>query len=660
MYHAPDRLTSFAELRLHNLSRLFWTLSIVLCACRGGEEELPPSESTASTAEALELMAVESSSTPAATAAPSVVAVTPSQLASELDPTAANILLDVAALRLWADGLPAASESGDRVAELVAEAIASQAKRVLRLGGRPEVEVDALATIVAFSVRADGLVVVSDAPLAAPDGRLSRTSNGDFRLAFGAELTGGAVVPDRLPSDAFFTFWAPSPSVVPAPVTSSLDFLVPAGVWGLALGIRGDGSLVARLESDRPDAVSLALGRGQAFASQMVGQLNLSAPPEMQPWVTYANRVVQSLFSVVVLDVDDSGTTLTVAAPMCGGVFGNLLSMAVLITLADAASEDARTAPREFVAMSGHLADGCDAQIAGPAPILPAGLLSVGTPDASARSVVAIVDLAAALRRGLPRGFGLLPFAMDTTMLSSVFSGRPMGLDGLDDPSGHIVLSSERTAGSGAPAHRAILFPPGMRTFLPPESGIDTMRPVPMAPHVAFASPAVSLRERLSGEPAAHWMTGHAAVPSGAYAAAFLGGGMVQPWADRLDRSDPARSWVSAAAGGLLWLDDDGAGALLYGVPEPPSADEVRASLPGLLGQITLGRDSESRTDEREEAVRRALEQISIRTTSSTVEIRVSGSTMGVVAAALRIGIPMVGGQSGRTVGLPQAFQIPR
>ena len=655
MYHAPRSSHIFVELSLPAPPHIVWIFALVLLACRGGEA---PESPAADLTTALEQIAVETSSEAAPVEVSAVVAVTPVRLAPELDPSAANVLLDVAALRTWADALPSNTESADRVASLVEEAISSQAKRVLAVGGRPEVTVDPLATMVAFSIAADGLVVISDAPLAAPEGRHSRTPEGDFRLAFGAERALGAAVPVELPRDAFFTFWAPSPSAVPAPVGSSVDFLEPAGVRQLGLGVRGDGSILVRLEGEDPRAVSLALGRGQAFASQAVGQFNQTAPPEFQPWVTYANRVIQSLFAQIALAADETGTTLRVEAPMCGGAFRNLLSLAILTTLADAASEDTYTTPREFVAMTGHIGATCDVEIQGTPAGIPAELLRVGGTDASLRSAVIVMDFGTVMRRGLPRGFGLLPFALEPSMLESVFGGRPFGMDGLDDPTSHFVFSTERTAGSGAPAHRVILFPPGMRSFLPPDSGIDTMRPVPMAPHVAFASPSVDLRERLEGEIASHWSEAHEALPDGAYVAAFLGAGMVQPWADRLERDDPARSWVSEASGGLVWLDEEGAGAMLYGVSEPPDADAVRAAVPELLGQISRG--DNSRVSEREDAVRLALEQISIQTRPGTIELRLDGSTTAVVAAVLRIGLPMIGGESGRSVGLPQAFQLPR
>jgi hypothetical protein len=135
---------------------------------------------------------------------------------------------------------------------------------------------------------------------------------------------------------------------------------------------------------------------------------------------------------------------------------------------------------------------------------------------------------------------------------------------------------------------------------------------------------------------------------------------MVQPWADRLDRDDPARTWVSNASGGLVWLGDRGVGAMLYGVPDPPSADAIRTALPGLLGQITRGVQSAERREEREDVVRLAIDQLWIQTAGNTIELRLEGSPATVLAAALRIGIPLLGGESGRTVGLPQAFQVPR
>ncbi|MFT6397781.1 MAG: hypothetical protein ACJAYU_002536 [Bradymonadia bacterium] len=568
--------------------------------------------------------------------------------------------MDVAALRSWAGSIPSVTDADERVANLLAEAISNQVKRTLDLPGSPIVIVEPGATVLGFSIGQSGFSVISDQPLSAPDGR-AQTIGDRYRLSFGTHMATGAVAPADLPSDAFFAAWAPGFSGLPSGLAGSLDFLEGVGVEGFALGIRPDGSLRASLSTEDPAAVGLAFGRGQAFASQAAGQLNQTARPEFQPFVTYLNRSVQALFAILAIEEEPGVARLVVEAPRCGGAFRNLLAVAALTTLADAAAADDRTAAREFVPMTGQFADGCDVEIPGPAASIPESLLAVGSPNAGEQSFVIAVDLAGALREGLPTGFGLFPFALDAEMLASAFGGRPLGMSGLDDADAHWVFASERTAGSGAPAHRTVLFPAGMRSFLPPDSSIDTMRPVPMVEHVAFASPAVDLRERVGGEVAPHWRGGHARLPEGAFAAAFLGAGLVQPWGDRLGHDDPARAWLHSADGAIVWLAPGTAGVSLYGVSQPPSAAELREMLPGLLAQISHNDRAPERAEERADAVRLALDQLTVSTSEASIDLQLDGGDVSlVIAAIIRIGLPMIGSTTTRTVGLPQAFQLPR
>lgn len=644
-------------------------LLLFLSACRGDQDapaapEAPEGSAAPAVVEALQQVvdpSTEPQTVSEATVADSVtvVATTPVAWASELSPGALNVLVDVTALREWASSIPSVTDPNERVANLIAEAISDQAKRTLDLPGIPLVSVEPGATVLAVSIGTNGFSVVSDRPMAAVDGRAQLTGD-RHRLSFGTELTTGGVAPAELPLDAFFAAWAPDVSHLPGSLASSLDFLGDVGVTGFAVGIRPDGSLQASLSTEDPSAVGLAFGRGQAFASQAAGQLNQAARPEYQPFVTYLNRAVQSLFAILAIEEEPGVARLVVEPPRCGGAFRNLLAVATLVTLTDAAAADARTASREFVPMTGHFSDDCDATISGPLASIPERLLAVGSPDAGEQSFVIAIDLAGALREGLPTGFGLFPFALDVEMLTSAFAGRPLGMNGLEDPDAQWVFASERTAGSGAPAHRTVLFPSGMRSFLPPDSSIDTMRPVPMVEHVAFASPAIALRERVGGVVAPHWRGGHARLPEGAYAAAFLGAGLVQPWGDRLPHADPARAWLHSADGALVWLAPGTAGISLYGVTHPPSSEEFRESVPALLAQISHNDRVPERAAERESAARLALEQLTISTSDSSIDLRLEGDVSLVVAAIVRIGLPMIGDTTSRTVGLPQAFQLPR
>ena len=584
---------------------------------------------------------------------------TPAELAPHLDPAAANLLVDLAALRGWAGSIPGVSSPEQRVASLVSEALATEVKRILEIGGTPEVTIESDATTLGISFGEAGLVVVSDGVLSGEGGRVTQTADGHHRLEFGAPATGGAALPVALPSDAFFTAWAPRADAFPAAAAGSLDFLSRVGAEGIGVGVRGDGGMIASVDGDL-DAISAALGRGQAFASQMVGQLNGSAAPEIQPWVTYANRVIQSLFAQISLMPREGGVVLRVEPPRCGGPMRGVWAAALLITLADAAAEDARTAPRPFITMDGFLADSCDVVLEGPVGGVPTSTLRIASDAPGAQSLVAVLDLAALMRRGLPRGFGLLPFALQPEMLESVFAGRPLGLRGIDDSQAHIIFASERTAGSGAPVHRAILLPSGMRTFLPPDSGIDTMRPVPMVEHVAFVNPSIPARDRLGSEPGAHWLALHESLPEGAYGAILLGPGLVRPWSDWLGLDDPAFSWVSEASGAVLWLSPDGIGARLVGVAEAPEAVAVREHLPTLLGRIHRGVDSDARAAEREDAIAMAVQQLTVRTTDDAIELTLVGDATAVIGAIVRVGLPLITGRDGRRVGIPGAFRLPR
>lgn len=659
MYHAPRMTHTIGPIGALRLSLLCLVWLVVSCRSGIDEEVEPEPEATAIVLEELALEDSTSEAT-APPAAPLVLeARTPVELAAELDPTAANLLVDLQSLRQWAATIPGVSSAEDRVADMVAEAVSSQAKRILGLGGTPDVAVDPTARAIGISIGSDGLAVVSDGSVSARDGRSTRTAAGLYRLEFGRGVQLGSAFPSTLPTDSFFAAWGPAVDAFPPTLAESLDFLTEAGGGALGIGVRGDGSIAVSIAGEL-DQLSNALGRGQAFASQMVGQLNSLAAPEFQPLVGYANRVVQSLFSQISLAPAPDGVVVSVAPPRCGGPMRGLLAAAVLITLADAAAEDERTAPRPFVAMDGFVSDGCGGTIEGPAGSIPADLLRIGSPVPGSQSMVVVIDLAAVLRRGLPRGFGLLPFELDATMLESAFSGRPIGLRGIGDEDGHVVYASERTAGSGAPVHRALLLPPGMRTFLPPDSGIDTLRPVPLVEHVAYVSPAILARERLGEEPAAHWVDLHQLLPAGSYAAALLGPGLVRPWSDWLGGDDPAHAWVSDADGAVIWVGPTGFGARLHGVTNPPTAERVREHFPTLLGRIHRGEDADARLDQRANAVAAALAQISVRTTADGIELTFDGELTPVLAAVIRVGLPMLVGRDARRVGIPGAFQLPR
>lgn len=669
MYHARAPPHIFTEFTVPSSPKSVVLLLLLLCACRGDQGPVttadPVEESAlAQVVEALEPVAeppAEAVTTSAATPPEAAIIEAAVDLAwaAELTPGALNALIDVAALRAWAASIPSVTDADERVANLLAEAISDQAKRTLDLPGSPIVHLEPGATMLGISIGAAGFSVVSDRPMSAPDARAQALGE-RYRLSFGAQMETGESAPVDLDGEAFFVAWAPDFSGLPGGLSGSLDFLEGAGVEGFAIGVRPDGSVRASLSTEDPSSVGLAFGRGQAFASQAAGQLNQSARPEFQPFVTYFNRAVQSLFAILTIEQEPGIARLVVGAPRCGGAFRNLLAVAVLTTLADAAAADDRTAPREFVPMTGHFAEDCSGTIPGPPAGIPESLLAVGSADAGQQSFVIAVDLAGALREGLPTGFGLFPFALDAEMLVSVFGGRPLGMTGLDDVDAHWVFASERTAGSGAPAHRTVLFPSGMRSFLPPDSSIDTMRPIPMVEHVAFASPAIGLRERVGGDVAPHWSAGHARLPANAVAAAFLGAGLVQPWGDRLESSDAARTWLHQADGALVYLTPDGAGASLYGLTAPPSSDEVRELLPTLLAQISYNDRVPERADERAATVQLALEQMTIKTSPSSIDLLLEGDASLAIAAILRVSVPMIGNTTTRTVGLPQQLQLPR
>src|SRR5690606_35906243 len=102
------------------------------------------------------------------------------------------------------------------------------------------------------------------------------------------------------------------------PLFGSLDFLAPLDVSSLSFAVESSGAMQLRATTPNPTRVTEALGRGQIFVSQALGQLNAKASPELQGWVTYANRLTQAVFGRVSVTATEDSIDLSLPPPACG------------------------------------------------------------------------------------------------------------------------------------------------------------------------------------------------------------------------------------------------------------------------------------------------------------------------------------------------------
>ena len=89
----------------------------------------------------------------------------------------------------------------------------------------------------------------------------------------------------------------------------------------------------------------------------------------------------------------------------------------------------------------------------------------------------------------------------------------------------------------------------------------------------------------------------------------------------------------------------------VFGVESSPGAEELRASLPESLAGITRAPGNAERRAERRAALAEAVGALEVAVGSDVVSLTYaseSGGGLSLVAAALRVGIPMLAGTAGR------------
>lgn len=582
-------------------------------------------------------------------AAPSIAAHRPDALIAALPAGEVLVAVDIRALAAWASfGVGDGAENARSAADAIVDSV------VDRLLYEGSIDLGQGATAVAITWSENGAAMAFDAPPENVVGLDVVQGDSVWTVSLGRALDGTQPALE-VAADAVVTARVGDRAALPDGIRESLDFLDPFEVGTIEFAVRADGSAEARLAVSDGEAVGSALGRGQAFVSQALGQYRSETRPELQGWVTYANRATQGLFARVSVESADGATWLRVPPPTCGSPLRNLGAIAFALTAADVAANDPRTPSIPYVEMEGAFAEGCGG-VDGPAPTIPARFASFGAESGDLRGMLLVVDLPAVLRAGLPTAFGLLPFALDAATIEGAFGARPMGLNGLDDDSGHLVYARERTESVGSPATEGLVLPGGMTGLVGEEEPLASMNPF-FAPHmVGWATGRFVPVVRGAREPSQPWTRALEIVPDGAMAAAVVNSPIVRGWAEQMDPQDPMTSVLLGADAVVVTVGEGGIELAVLGVPTGLDPASVRTALPDALAAISRASNSGPRTAERRAIAAAAIDRMDIAVADDILRIRPRGGAMPMLAAAIRIGLPMLATTSGRGgIGIPQA-----
>lgn len=220
------------------------------------------------------------------------------------------------------------------------------------------------------------------------------------------------------------------------------------------IGLSGGFSVVADMEDDA--WLRSALGQAQTAVGGSLGQLRPMAPPIAQGWLNYLELMERAAWSQVSLSRTGTTTAFRIAPPSCGTPVGSLLLAAGFTAAATNAPGVDPTAT--YTAIDQRVAEGC-AVIEGPDASLPRARLGM----AEGEGVLAMLDLGAVLRQGLPTFFGLLPFAMHPEDVATAFGDTPMGMASWDDANGDITVWFP----SGGGGEFTTVLPDGLNGMLP-------------------------------------------------------------------------------------------------------------------------------------------------------------------------------------------------
>ncbi|MFT4703742.1 MAG: hypothetical protein ACI81R_001434 [Bradymonadia bacterium] len=309
---------------------------------------------------------------------------------------------------------------------------------------------------------------------------------------------------------------------------------------GFRVGWASDDTVWVDLDANA--SVDGWIGRGQAFASQTLGQLRTSAPPELQAGVTLLTRWQEALWARLRVQTEDGVTRLGLPAPRCGGVSRNAFAGALLLGWMDAAANDESLELRPRVPMSALLQTTCDRQQT--TSSLPRHLALLGdgqTGDGSGAQLV-LGDATALVRAMAPSAGGLLPFALPRDVVAASLGSRPLGVDSLDHPA-PVAWVSQGTS-------RAMVLPVGTANALGPNTLLEGGVPQLLSGEGVLISRAGSGFNVRLEEADSRWRDAAQLMP-GSAALAFM-------WA-------PSSPWHETEVLGLAWTP--GRSLVLTGAP---------------------------------------------------------------------------------------------
>lgn len=262
-----------------------------------------------------------------------------------------------------------------------------------------------------------------------------------------------------IPDGAMFAMVAPDMASLPAEMRDGM----PNGldVTALAWGFRLDGAFGAAVATPDDRMIRAALGSLQAEMMGGIEQITAEVPPGVGNVRAYLELVTRAIWSQVELTREDGVTHLTIGSASCGTV--NLTSVALVGAVASMFEANAFDPNATWHGWDQPIADGCST-IPGPAPAIPVGLSRLAPSDTSTGQFLTLIDIGALLRHQLPTAFGVLPFALRPDDVTEALGPRPLGMNGLDDPSARI--GSFFLTSTGEPQFIAVM-PAGLRALLP-------------------------------------------------------------------------------------------------------------------------------------------------------------------------------------------------
>lgn len=213
------------------------------------------------------------------------------------------------------------------------------------------------------------------------------------------------------------------------------------------------------MDGDAGTLMEQALGRSQRWANAAVGAMQRQWPAEAQPIGAWLNRLTQSTWELVQLQIDDQLAILSAPAPRCPGAHRALVHLSVLVGLLQASSHDDAIEGATFVPTTGLLAEGC------PEMPLTGGigtrLARVAPEPDSQPAAMMLFDGAAITSSILPTLMGLWPAALNERTLNEAAGDRPLGMQSWSDPDADGVIYLEPLA-----RRRTVVLYPGGRTLL--------------------------------------------------------------------------------------------------------------------------------------------------------------------------------------------------